>query len=1137
MILTNHEGRILYIHPKDSGLWKDEAPPREGSLFIDVLSPDSRELYKSLLEAVGNNKQPPTTTLQLSRDDKSYSIQLTLKPVLPGSKKEKPLIAHEVAFLPSFPDITNEKSPRPIIEELVNNLSVGIYRNTGDPQGRFVLANQAMVTLFEADSLDDFLSHSVRELYQNPDSRNHFISKINRQGFVRNEELELRTLKGNNFLASVTAVKIKQDSGEIYYDGIIEDISERKALETLLHQTKQDLERQIAKRTQELRHANRQLKIELMNKEEAVRQIELSERRYRQSIIQANAVPYQKDYLTHQYTYMGEGIFNLTGYTPEEFNQNGWKDIILEEYYLGELQGLSQEIALEKALSGKIKNWRSDIRIRKKDGSIRWLSDSAIQMIDTNGKAIGSLGILQDITERKMTEASLRLSEAQYRTVVEDQSELICRYQPGGIFTFVNDAFCGYFQKRREDIIGQAFKERILPEMTSAMKQIILSLNKENPVKVIEFQSNHPEYGLRWHQWTSRAILNDDGTITEYQSVGRDITELKKAEIALKESENRFRKLAETATVAICIIQDHKFRYVNPNFTQLTGFTLDELLGMDFWYIIHPEHRELIKDRGIRREQGEWILPRYEFKILTRDQVTKWIDFSAGIIELGGKNGIIGSALDITERKKIEENLQNLSQALKQSPSSVIITDTNGIIEFVNPKFTQVTGYEAMEVIGKKPNILKSGEMSQPFYRELWETISSGKEWHGEFHNRKKSGELFWEYASISPVRDSNKEIRHYIAVKEDITERKRMEQALRISEEKNRALLNAIPDMIFLLTREGIILDYKAENVSDLYLSPPQFLGSNIINVLPGEVSQQTAMFIQKSFKTKQIQVFEYQLLVNQILQDYEARLVVCGENEIVAIIRNITDRKKIDRMKNEFISMVSHELRTPLTSIMGTLGLLVGGVSLKLEGPAKELVEVAYRNSERLENLINDILDIEKIESGKMVFHMKSVQLNALLKQAVEINHPLEDKFNIRFEIISTVDKDWVYADPERLIQVLTNLMSNAAKFSPPQDIVQLTLEEKDYYYRISVIDHGSGIPKAFRKHIFEKFAQADSSDSRKQGGTGLGLSICKSIIEKMGGKIGFKAQYDQKTTFFFDLPKWDEKCKQDDYITFGI
>jgi PAS domain S-box-containing protein len=1137
LILTNLDGTILYASLEILANWGWKKTALEGQNIISLISPESHSLYQQLKQEATHNQHPSTGLIIFLNEQELIQATLTLKPVYSPPGKELPLLIHELTLSPGTPIKQHPHDGWPDIEELVNNLSVGIYRNTGGPQGTFLMVNQAMVKLFEAESAQELLAHSVSDLYQDPQARIRFVNKINRQGFVKNEELNLVTLKGRNFTASITAVRVVKNSDCFYYDGIVEDITERKALETLLHKTKQNLERQIAKRTQELRHANRQLKIELSNKEEAVRQIEISERRYRQAIIQANAVPYQKDYKSSHYLYMGESILDLTGYTLEEIHAKGWKDIILEEIYLGDLTGLSKEEAKKQVMAGNIKHWRADIRIRQKNGNIRWLSDSAVQIFDSSGKPTGSLGILQDITERKLTEAALRLSEAQYRAVVEDQSELICRYQPDGIFTFVNDAFCRYFNKKREDLIGQAIRDNSSPELKEAIRHIISTLSKENPVRIIEIQSRHPEYGLCWHQWTTRMILDKKGLVTEYQSVGRDITNLKKAEIALKESENRFRKLAETAAVAICIVQDHKFKYVNPNFIQLTEFTFDELMGMDFWSLIHPEHRELVKDRGLRREMGEWILPRYEFKILTRTQKTKWIDFSAGIIELEGKNGIIGSALDITERKKTEEVLQNLSQALKQSPSSVMITDTQGIIEFVNPKFTQVTGYQAVEVIGKKPNILKSGEMPLPFYKNMWETITSGREWHGELHNRKKNGELFWEYASISPVRDNKGEIRHYIAVKEDITERKRMEQALRVSEEKNRALLNAIPDMIFLLSKEGIILDYKAENVFDLYLSPPRFMGCSIAEIMPPEVAQQTIHHIQKAFKTKRVQVYEYQLLVNQVLQDYEARLVVCSENEIVSIIRNITERKKIDRMKNEFISMVSHELRTPLTSIMGTLGLLVGGVTAKLEGPSKELVEVAYRNSERLENLINDILDIEKIESGKMLFHMKPVQLNSLLKQAIETNKPLENKYHIQFEFASTVDKDWIYADPERLTQVITNLLSNAAKFSFPESTVHITLEERDYYYRISVIDHGSGIPKDFRKHIFEKFAQADSSDSRKQGGTGLGLSICKSIIDKMGGKIGFKTRLDQGTVFFIDLPKWDERCKRDDFITFGI
>jgi len=330
----------------------------------------------------------------------------------------------------------------------------------------------------------------------------------------------------------------------------------------------------------------------------------------------------------------------------------------------------------------------------------------------------------------------------------------------------------------------------------------------------------------------------------------------------------------------------------------------------------------------------------------------------------------------------------------------------------------------------------------------------------------------------------------------------------------------------MFLISKDGFILDYKAEHSLGVVDAEEYYVGKTIFEVFPTYVSDQTMSYIQRAFRSNHVQVYEYQLTIKQSLADFEARIVVSGENKVLVIVRNITEKKRIERMKNEFISMVSHELRTPLTSIIGTLGLLQGGVGGSLASNTKSLVDVAYRNSERLENLINDILDIEKIESGKMVFHLKVINLHQLLKQLVKANQFLADKYHVNYVLIDELDTaPLVYIDAERLTQVVVNLLSNASKFSAPEDEIIIRIENRDKCHRISISDHGPGIPEDFRTHIFEKFAQADGSNTRQQGGTGLGLSICKAIIEKLGGKIGFHTQMNTGTTFYFDLPHWVE------------
>jgi PAS domain S-box-containing protein len=244
-----------------------------------------------------------------------------------------------------------------------------------------------------------------------------------------------------------------------------------------------------------------------------------------------------------------------------------------------------------------------------------------------------------------------------------------------------------------------------------------------------------------------------------------------------------------------------------------------------------------------------------------------------------------------------------------------------------------------------------------------------------------------------------------------------------------------------------------------------------------------------------------------------------------VLSVIVDVSERKRMDRLKDEFVSTVSHELRTPLTSISGSLGLLLGGAAGTLPEGAVRLLGIAHSNSKRLVRLINDILDIEKIESGQVIFNFRRVDVRALVEQVIEANRGYADGFGVRVRLDTASQAGEVAADPDRLAQVVTNLLSNAIKFSPRNGEVTIATEHRADRMRISVRDHGSGIPTEFKPHIFEKFAQADTTDARQKGGTGLGLSIVREIVVRLGGEVGFADADGGGTVFNVDLPNWTQ------------
>ena len=251
----------------------------------------------------------------------------------------------------------------------------------------------------------------------------------------------------------------------------------------------------------------------------------------------------------------------------------------------------------------------------------------------------------------------------------------------------------------------------------------------------------------------------------------------------------------------------------------------------------------------------------------------------------------------------------------------------------------------------------------------------------------------------------------------------------------------------------------------------------------------------------------------------------LVNPEGQLISVIaqgRDITAQLEAERLKKEFTSTLSHELRTPLTSIIGSLQLINAGVLGEVPKDVAELTEVAERNGQRLLDLINDILDIEKIESGKLTLNPQVIRVDELVREAMVLNKGFGDRFKVRFEARGALSPREVTADHKRLLQVMTNLLSNAAKFSPEGQVVEISTEERADCLRVAVHDRGPGIPEAFRARVFGRFNQADSTTSRQKGGTGLGLAICKRLVEMMQGRIGFQDRDGGGTTFWFELPR---------------
>ncbi len=594
------------------------------------------------------------------------------------------------------------------------------------------------------------------------------------------------------------------------------------------------------------------------------------------------------------------------------------------------------------------------------------------------------------------------------------------------------------------------------------------------------------------------------------------------------------------------IITDAKglVEWVNDGFTRITGYQFAEVYGRKPGAILQGPATDpaTIAEVHAALEAGRSI--RAELVNYHRNGHPYWLAIS--ITPIVGPDGrirrFIAIESDISAQKDLEELLRSalkdasdLTNALSQA-AIISIVSRQGLILDTNSRFCAITGYGRDELIGSSYSLLNSGHHSRRFFADLWQTIRAGQVWHGEICNRARSGRSYWVDTTIVPFLGADRRPERYLVICFDVTARKALEHALIQGEEELRfqktlleCQLDTAIDGILVVAPNGRWL-YANRRFVELWQ-----LTSTVVAAASSEVSlpimlaqvrepEQTQAAIlaleaspdatgQAEINLRDGRTFErYSAPVRSISGDLYGR---------VWYYRDISERKVVERMKSEFVSVVSHELRTPLTSIRGALGLLDGGVVGELPPQAGTMITIALKNSERLIRLINDILDIEKIEAGHMAFQMQPVELSQLVDAAVEANRAYAVALKVRLEVASPLPELWVQADQDRLMQVLSNLISNAAKFSAADETVQIRLEAYGGWARVWVHDHGPGIPPEFHAHIFQKFAQADASNTRRQGGTGLGLSIARAIIERHGGQIDFVSLPAAGASFYFELP----------------
>jgi PAS domain S-box-containing protein len=455
----------------------------------------------------------------------------------------------------------------------------------------------------------------------------------------------------------------------------------------------------------------------------------------------------------------------------------------------------------------------------------------------------------------------------------------------------------------------------------------------------------------------------------------------------------------------------------------------------------------------------------------------------------------------------------------------VVITDTRGNIEYVNPKFTRVTGYSPHEAIGRNPRILKSGHQPPEFYEELWDTITAGEEWRGEFCNRKKNGEVYWELASISPIRNGTGNTTHYLKVAEDVTARREMEEALRHSEQRYRTVFDHAGDAIFVHDMEGQFLDVNQIACQRLGYSRDELLEMSPTDITVPDI-EQLQKVDQMVFETAQVRRdgTSFPVEINSRYIEYD------GQPAILSIARDITTRKaieqKIERYAadlersnqelEQFAYVVSHDLQEPLRMVKSYMELLERRYREQLDEKANMFIDYAVDGAQRMQEMIKGMLDLSRI--GTRGNPLAPTDVEAILDRTLNVlGRTIEETgAEVTHEPLPTV-----MADKAQLAQVFQNLVANGIKFRredvPPR--VHISAERADGAWLFSVEDNGIGIDPKQSDRIFQVFQRLHTQEEYE--GTGIGLALCKRIVERHSGRIWVESKPGEGSTFKFTIP----------------
>ncbi|WP_079435210.1 PAS domain-containing protein [Zoogloea sp. LCSB751] len=646
------------------------------------------------------------------------------------------------------------------------------------------------------------------------------------------------------------------------------------------------------------------------------------------------------------------------------------------------------------------------------------------------GHVIGIFGISRDITERQHTAATIRQLNAELTATLQAIPDLLFDMDVNGVYRGIWAQNPELLADQESRLLGRCVTEVLPTEAADGVMAAIREAATKGSAYGRVIRLGHGS-DCKWFELSVARKGRDAGPGARFIILSRDITERYQAEAALMERDFKFGAIVRHSPSALTLkTPDGRYALANPNFQKIHHRSEDEIVGQtDF--DLYPAEIARIFQANDARVLATLQRHAIEENMPVDGQPHTFMSHMFPILDPSGTARFVCRiSLDITERKRVEEELRKLAQAVEQSPGNVFITDLDARIEYANEAFLHNTGYSREEVLQHNPRFLQSGRTPPATFAALWRSLERGETWKGELFNRRKDGSTYTALSIITPIRQADGRISHYVAVQEDITERQRNLEEL----------------------------DRYRHHLEELVAT----------------------------------------------------RTLELAEAKAAAESANVA--------KSAFLANMSHEIRTPLSGIIGMAHLVRrGNVSVR---QAEQLDKIAASGKHLLQ-VINDILDLSKIEAGKLALDERDFALRDMLDATLAVTGDAVATKGLQLQTDFSRLPEVLHGDPTRLSQALVNYIGNALKFTDKGSIRlsgQMVKEDAEgYLLRFEVSDTGIGMSAEQQSHLFEAFEQADNSTTRKYGGTGLGLAITRHIARLMGGEVGVRSETGVGSTFW--------------------